>query len=267
VIPFLFPVLTSAELVVIARLISTGAETPLTIDTDYAVALNAAVEGGTVTLVASWASTYEIHVIRQTATTNELNLQDGGLYAAPDLNGRYDKLTRIVIENADSLRRAILCPQTDSDTIDLLLPNSVSRALTYLYFDANGNVTAVTNVITGSTAVSNFWKNLAVQSNIADTFTEMGIVADLQTFLLSANISSALTALGAGAFGKTMLASTTVLSALALLEAANTVGTQVLAATTAAGARATLGVNAADDIECWEGEAQTWRDSVETWMA
>ncbi len=75
-IAFSFPINATSDLTVKSRVTTTGVESTLTETTDYTVSINGD-SGGTVTLVAAWATTYTLWVIRTTPRTQTLDLEQG----------------------------------------------------------------------------------------------------------------------------------------------------------------------------------------------
>ena len=139
-VPFSFPYAVTSDITVYSRVIATGVETLLAETTNYTLTA-ASDTGGTLTTVTAVAATSEIHIIRNTPKTQALDLEAGGSFSAEDVEDALDKNTKLVIENKDSLDRALRAPATDAVALDLELPSSVDRASKNLGFDANGNVT------------------------------------------------------------------------------------------------------------------------------
>jgi hypothetical protein len=174
-IPFLFPVTDSSELVVKARLTSTGAKTPLALTTDYTVSVTGDT-GGTVTMVAAWANTYEIWINRDTSKTQTLDLEHGGAFSAENLEDALDKNTKLNINQADQLARAMYVPDTDPSTLDMELPDSVSRASQYLAFSATGEPTVVAAVAPTTATITAWAETLLDDANAAAARTTLGVV-------------------------------------------------------------------------------------------
>jgi hypothetical protein len=149
-IPFVFPVAASSDLVVKTRVIATGVEATLTETTDYTVALtDSGASGGTVTLVDVLASTSQIHVIRKTSETQTLDLVEGGVFSANNIEAAYDKLARSAADHEDGLSRALRLPDTDP-VVDTTLPSSVDRASKVLAFDSDGKPIAIDSAMFGT---------------------------------------------------------------------------------------------------------------------
>jgi len=138
-IAFSFPVAATSDIKVMSRVDATGVEATLTETTDYTVALTGNGDsGGTVTMVATWAATYSLHVIRDTPMTQALDLVHAGTFSAENQEDAFDKAVKLVIENADRIARALTFPDTDPTSSISDLPSSIDRASKILGFDAAG---------------------------------------------------------------------------------------------------------------------------------
>jgi hypothetical protein len=143
---FAFKVFAATDLLVVTAETDTGAETTLTLNSDYSVALNADQDGnpgGSITLLAAPLATGFVLVIttaipqlQGTAVTNS-----GGFY--PDVfNAALDLLTVYAQQLREVLDRSLSFPVTDAATA--ALPPAPSRAGKIFAFDANGNPSLIT---------------------------------------------------------------------------------------------------------------------------
>lgn len=194
-VAFTFPIVATTDLWVISRVTATGVETTLVETTNYTVTIDGN-SGGIVTTVTAVAATSEIHVIRNTPMTQTLDLEDGGDFSAPNVEGAFDKATRLIVEDADAITRCLRAPGTDPTTLDMELPNAVDRASCYLTFDASGNPTATSTLSTGTATISAFGRTIIDDANAAAVFTTLGISAYAQTLLDDASASATRTTLG-----------------------------------------------------------------------
>src|SRR5512146_51646 len=174
-IPFSFPVADSSEIVVKSRVTSTGVEATLTLTTDYTVDVDGD-DGGTVAMVAAWANTYTLWVLRDTAKTQSLTLTAGGTFSPTSVNDALDKGVKQNIETADAVTRCLRAPDTDATSLDMTLPNSVDRANSYLTFDANGEPVATTALLDDEVAASAWAETLLDDASSAAARTTLGLV-------------------------------------------------------------------------------------------
>ena len=177
-VPFSFPYATTSDITVYSRVTATGVETLLAETTNYTLTA-ASDTGGTLTTVTAVAATSEIHIIRDTPKTQALDLEAGGSFSAENIEDALDKNTKLVIENKDSLDRALRAPATDAVALDLELPNSVDRAGKNLGFDASGNAT-VTDSSGTFTTTNAYWDSVITKSPKLDirAFLPSGYVID-----------------------------------------------------------------------------------------
>ena len=177
-VPFSFPYAATSDITVYSRVTTTGVETLLAETTNYTLTA-ASDTGGTLTTVTAVAATSEIHIIRDTPKTQSLDLEQGGSFSAENIEDALDKNTKLIIENKDSLDRALRAPATDAAALDLELPSSVDRASKNLGFDAGGNVTVTdsSGTFTTQTAV---WDDYIAKYPIVD-IRSRGAVGDDST--------------------------------------------------------------------------------------
>lgn len=127
---------------------ASGAETLLTIATDYTVSGVGNGSGGTVTLVDSnqaWLDTtsngldsaYSILLIGNTPTTQETDIRNQGTYYASLHEDALDKVTMISQELVEKIRRAMLFPASSSN-LDKVMPNPTLNNI--LIWDGSGNL-------------------------------------------------------------------------------------------------------------------------------
>ena len=196
-VPFSFPYAATSDITVYSRVIATGVPTPLAETTNYTLT-EPSDTGGTLTTVTAVAVTSEIHIIRDTPKTQSLDLEQGGSFSAEDIEDMGDKNCKLIIENEDSLDRAIRAPATDAVALDLKLPSSVDRASKNLGFDAGGNVTVTDSSGTFATAIA-VWDDVIIKGPYADVrgrgATGDGVTDDTAAIV---NTISAMTTAGVG---------------------------------------------------------------------
>lgn len=142
---FAFKVFTAADLLVV-RADSDGAETELTLDTDYTVTLNANQDtspGGTITLPAALATgltltiTSDIEPLQATDLTNQ-----GGFYPKVITNA-LDRAIILIQQMMESVKRSMVMPlSSDLPSFQMTEGGTAAgRADRVIGFDADGNPT------------------------------------------------------------------------------------------------------------------------------
>lgn len=122
---FNFKTFAAADIQVIQTLISTGAETVLTLTTDYSVSLNAdqdANPGGTVTLVTAHSSSYTLTITTDIAETQSTNLTQGGGYYPGVIEDALDRNAILAQQLRRDVDKAIRLPLTSSASGNLPAP-------------------------------------------------------------------------------------------------------------------------------------------------
>jgi len=175
-VPFSFPISVSGDLTVLKRTTSTAAETTLTETTNYTVVINDDI-GGTVTTVTAIETTEQIHIIRDTPVTQTLDLEQGGLFNAENVEAAFDKNTRLIAENTNAISRMLRFPETDPTSSFAELDNSVDRASKYLFFDSSGIPTAASVSTTGALTVSAYIETLLDDATAAAARSTLGALS------------------------------------------------------------------------------------------
>jgi len=145
VFPFTFSIHEESDIVVKLRTIATGAVTTLALTTHYTVTKTGANwdNGGNVVTVAAYASTYTITIIRVTQLTQTKDYVEGGNFPAESHEEGLDKLTRIVQELQEEVKRCLKMPDTDDEDLNMEIPNTVARLSKWLGFGPGGEPTCV----------------------------------------------------------------------------------------------------------------------------
>lgn len=137
--PFAFKVFGASDLQVV-RTDPDGAESTLTLTTDYTVSLNANQDsnpGGTVTLPAVLATGYKLTITSNIAPLQATDLTNQGGFYPKVITNALDKLTILIQQIFNGLNRSIKLPISNSD--DGTLPAG-DRANTVVGFDALGKL-------------------------------------------------------------------------------------------------------------------------------
>ena len=194
IVSFSFPVNESSDLLVLQRITATGVESTLVETTNYTVAITGDT-GGTVTTVTSVAVTAEIHVIRDTPQTQELDLENGGDWGAENAEDAWDKTTKLTIENTDALTRTLRFPKTDPSAALVDLDNSVDRAGKYLFFDStDGFPTVASAVDLSAVTVTPYAETLLDDTDATTARKTLGLIYDNRAY---ADLAAAIADIGA----------------------------------------------------------------------
>lgn len=155
---FTFKCNSSDDVLVWKHLISTGVETALVEDTSYTIAPTANyLNGGTVTISPALAGTYRVVIVRSIKKSQELS---SSATTPVSVEAALDKLTRQVQDLQDRAGRSYHLQQSDAASFDMEIPGLASRAETFPYFNATGELTYVASIASGSTTVSSYMETL-----------------------------------------------------------------------------------------------------------
>ena len=146
---FDFPIILTSDLLVIVRLVSTGAQTVLTEDTDYEVsaALGDFSQGGTVSMIEyidgvktakAWPATYKLIFLRSVPATQGVDFTENMATLYENFERGLDKLTMLAQQLLEMQDRALAVPMSESSALSRELPSAIARANMLLGFDANG---------------------------------------------------------------------------------------------------------------------------------
>jgi hypothetical protein len=115
----------------------------LTLTTHYTVTINANGTGSvTITaagLALSPTSPTQYAIVGNRTIARTTDFTTGGDFFANVLNDELDQQTIFNQQNSEGLQRALVAPQTDPTTINMILPRATLRANKTLGFDASGN--------------------------------------------------------------------------------------------------------------------------------
>lgn len=138
---FAFKVFQASNLLVVRQLISTGAQTTLTLTTDYTVSLNSDQDsspGGSITLVAgALATIYKLVITSDIGNLQPTILTNQGGFYPEVINDSLDRATIQIQQMAEDLTRSIKTPISDG-SLNMELPTAAQRANSFLAFDATG---------------------------------------------------------------------------------------------------------------------------------
>jgi len=181
---FAFKVFQASDLVVVKREISTATDTTLTLTTDYSVTLNGnqnSSPGGSVTLVSSISSAYELTLTSSISNLQPTDLTNQGGFYPEVITDALDRACIQIQQLASLNTRSLVAPISDGLGTSLALPAADLRANKYLAFDANGvpmaadgtdtpNITSAGDMtITANNAGSNVARDVIFYDNATET--------------------------------------------------------------------------------------------------
>lgn len=148
---FSFQVLTDHPEHVKAKtvLTSSGAETDLTYNSDYTVALEDDGIGGTVTMSPSVSTLYTVTVYRVTADTQASDYEDYNQFPSDTLEEDLDRRTLISQEREEQIDRSVKVPRSVAGSFETELPSPVASR--YLKINSSNNAFELDSAVQTST--------------------------------------------------------------------------------------------------------------------
>ncbi len=143
VFAYTFKIFADADLTVIVRTDSTGAEVTKTLTTHYTVSGAGNVSGGNVTFGTPPASGETVVIKRNLALTQSTDYTPNDPFPAASHEDALDRQMFVAQQQEERFGRALVFPETD--TASTTIPSSVTRADKFLGFDSSGNVTALSS--------------------------------------------------------------------------------------------------------------------------
>lgn len=201
---FTFKIFNQDDLLVTVRHPTTGAETTLTITTDYTVTLNANGTGSITLVNASQAwltagnltTSWKLVIRRVVDLVQETDIRNQGTFFPEDHENAFDYQVMLAQQIQDEVNRAVKLPETESGPI--VLPSAVERAGNLLGFDSSGTPIATTEA-SGAALISSAGQvvvqenTLSINGNtyiIAGTTNPMSVAVDAPKGSLYLNYSS-----------------------------------------------------------------------------
>ena len=247
----------------------------LTLTTHYTVSI-AANGTGSVTITAaglalSPVSPTQYAIVGNRTIARATDFTTGGDFFANTLNDELDQQTIFAQQNAEGLQRALVAPQTDPTTIDMVLPRAADRANKTLAFDANGDPTLgisaadianastyATNAANSATAAAS---SASSASSSASSATSSASTATTQASSATASASSA-TSSASSASTSASNASSSASSASTSASNASTSATNAATSASTATTQATNAAASASSAASAQTAAEAARDSA-----
>jgi hypothetical protein len=196
---FSFKIFDEDELLVTVENLA-GALTTLTLTTDYTVAITGST--GSITLVdadqawltgANLTTGFGLTIRRVMDLVQETDIRNAGVFYPETHEDQFDRSIMIDQQQQDELNRSLRVSEADASIGNL--PSATERAESFLYFDADGEPTAV-NTLSDSVVVSAFMETVLDDTTAGDALTTLGVTAFAQTLLDDATAAAARTTLG-----------------------------------------------------------------------
>lgn len=192
--PFTFKVFAASDIVAVTANLASGAETTLTLNSDYTVTLNADQDsnpGGTVTTSAALATGFTLIVSSDIEELQETELTNLGGFYPEVITDALDKLTILVQQLQEQMGRCLKFAITDP-VLDTELAIATAREGMFLAFDSSGAPIVIPIV---SAIVPN-GTNVVAFSATPVFDLSLGIQ---QSLTLTGNVTSSTALLGSGA--------------------------------------------------------------------
>lgn len=249
-VSFSFPIILDSDITVRQRITATGVESDLDETTHYTVTNNG-VNGGSITTVTPFVATSaEIHIIRDTPMTQALDLTSGGDFSSIDIEAALDKNTKLIIENNDTLSRALQLPITDPVSLNAEIPDVDTRKGKYLAFHSTTGAVAVAAATDlTATSITDYGTGLVEVADEAalKAYTNSEIGTDVQAY------DAGLLSIAALTTAADKLIYTTALDTYAVA-ALTAFARTILDDADGVTARATLGLVLGTDVQAFDAE-------------
>ena len=179
VFAYAFQIAQDSELEVVTRVIATGVETTLVLDTDYTVSGEGVATGGNVTLATALASTKIMTIRGKLPLTQTTDIKNQGSYYAATHETAFDRRVGVDQQQQHEINRCVKFPVTYSPaTYDPSLPTPVASAA--IGFNSAGTgLTTITSL--GGTTVTAFWVSMLDDTTAAASLATLSAALTTET--------------------------------------------------------------------------------------
>jgi len=189
VFAYTFVIYDQADLEVVVKTTSTGAESIRAIgtgSTNYAVSDVGTSSGGNVTMVTAPTSGETLTIRRTQTFLQGSDFTNQGAYVGETHERVYDETIQKIQQVDEEVDRSLKFPVSDA-ALTATLPASSIRAGTYLSFDSSGNVTTSAGAATDATTASTKADEAAASALLAAS--EVAVVAHKYTWSNSTSMA------------------------------------------------------------------------------
>lgn len=181
--PYPYQFEAKTDLVVYERVIATGVDTLLILDTDYTVSAtnDDYSNGATVTPTRTFPATSRIIIDRSESISQLTNITSAAKLPSRTIQDGLDRVTRLVQRLKSDQDRTIRIPQGDTALAEF--SDEVSRAGKYLGFDANG----VPQASTPDPALITAAKSVTLNSSVIELVNDEDSPGALKTYKTDAS--------------------------------------------------------------------------------
>ena len=178
VFAYTFKIFADADLTVIVRTDSTGAEVTKTLTTHYTVSGAGNTNGGNVTFGTAPASGETVVIKRNLALTQSTDYTPNDPFPAASHEDALDRQMFVAQQQEERFARALVFPETD--TASTTIPSSVARADKFLGFDSSGNIAALssTGVTPGAVGTGELEDGSVTTAKLADNSVTSAKIVD-----------------------------------------------------------------------------------------
>ena len=167
-----FPFLAASDLVV-TQILANGSSVTLGLNIGYTVAGAGIPTGGTVTLAVPASVGVTTRIKRRTPRLQPVDFAAFGSFPAPVIEGALDRGVMLDQEDIAETMRAIMVPDDDPQTGQMVLPGQTARAGRLAGYDANGRPAVGASMALVETLVAGAVPTSLPGQNVVTTFAAM----------------------------------------------------------------------------------------------
>jgi hypothetical protein len=162
--------------------------TALSEGTDYTVSNVGNDSGGNVTLTVGTGVGDTITLYRDMPYARTQNYTNAGDFLASDVNNDFDNLWLATEQISRGFTQSLRKPITDSDSVNMELPNATARADKVLAFDSQGNISLANRLTTAIDVQTGTWTPFITDSR--EGTQEPGYLLDQAQYVKVENLVS-----------------------------------------------------------------------------